>query len=276
MKKKLFAVSMILILALSIVGCGSKDSGDSKSDEKQTPYEFYQEVSENSKNIKDAAFTGTTSVKMGESDAMNMNFNAKLVQRSETDADLEMKFDMNGMGMEQEGYTAYFTDGYLYSNASGQKIKTQMDVEDALKMANNTQLDDFDEAIFKNAVLTTEGEDTTIEFTVTKEQTDEIMKQAMSASGASSASDSAAMLSQLSEMVKLGDMKIKMTADKDNMPKYMEMRIPMTIESDESSESDGETGMNMDCVVTMEYQSINTGLTIDFPDDLDQYQEATV
>lgn len=275
MKKKLFVISMVLILALSIAGCGSKDSDDAKSGGEQTPYEFYQEVSENSKNIKDAAFTGTTSVKMGESDAVNMNFDAKLVQRSETDADLEIKFDMSGMGMDQEGYTTYFTDGYLYSDAAGQKIKTQMDVKDALKMANNAQLDDFDEAIFENASLTTEGEDTTIEFTVTEEQTEEIMKQTMSASGASSASDSAAMLSQFSEMMKLGDMKIKMTADKDKMPKYMEMKIPMTIEAGESDES-ADAGMKMDCVVTMEYQSINTGLTIDFPDDLDQYQEATV
>lgn len=272
MKKKLFVISMILILAFSIAGCGDKASEDVKSGEEQTPYEFYQEVSENSKNIKDAAFTGTTSVKMEETDAMNMNFDAKLVQRSETDADLEMKFDMSGAGMEEQGYTTYFTDGYLYSNAGGQKIKTQMNVKDALKMANNAQLNDFDEAIFENATLTTEGENTTIEFTVTEEQTGEIMKQAMSASGASSASDSAAMLSQFSEMMKLGDMKIKMTADKDKMPKYMEMTIPMTIEAGEGDDA----SMKMVCVVTMEYKSINTGLTIDFPDDLDQYQEATV
>lgn len=258
MKKTLLCIISALMMAFCLGACSSAEEPDTS----QSDFEAFMEVQKNMENVKDMAFKldMETSVPSDDGDYnLTMSGTGKEIQKAKDDVQMEVEYSMNMSGTDMSG-TMYMKDQTLYMEMMGQKMK--MDASDemgAMMNVNTNELFSLTEDMISDLKVTEEGEDTIFSFALDPEKALDYF--AKNASGAEGITDAG-------EDVTFDKMDVTVTAGKDKMAKKIAMDFAIQTKADEED-------LTMEYKVTMEYVSINTDLTIDFP-DFSEYEEVSV
>lgn len=252
---KKFVVLMVLcLMTLSLVAC------DSNSSEAYEEFLKVNETMENAESVDMDMDMKATIEADGQSIDMDMKANMKQIMLSETDIQMEMNMDMELMGQKINSLS-YFKDGYLYTSASGQKVKMAMDLEQLEQQANMGGTDFmFDEKAIKKSAIKEVGDNKEISFTLDGKAVTESISGMVESITSSLQIDPADM--------SFGDMEYTIVADKKSNLKSMIMKFDATI-----TMQGQEMVIKYD--ITADINKIN-GVTITFPADLDTYQEVAM
>lgn len=253
--KKIILLTAVLLMTLSLTAC----NGGSEA------YSEFVKVNEKMANADsvDMDMDVTAVIEAGgESIDMKMNGNMKQVMRSETDIDMEMDMNIDmsipGMGSQKVNTLSYFKDGYMYTDAAGQKFKMAMSLEELEKQSSMSGKDfTFEEkAVKKSSVKDLEG-GKELSFTLDGKAMTEIFGDMMGAMADSLPIDSADM--------KFGDMEYVILVDKDSNMKSMVMRFAADMDIEGQK-------MTMKYDITAKINQIGY-VKISFPSDLSTYPE---
>ncbi len=152
------------------------------------PMEILRAVSDsNDTDRVDADFLMTMQLGDGtQSLGINMTGNMKMQYDGESNLQytMDMNMDMGALGSART--TAFYTDGWYYYDISGQKIKMQMDLADALKSAGSTNLlSSNDLSYVQNASMARNGDNITIYFSADGDALMQAADEILSMSGLS-------------------------------------------------------------------------------------------
>ena len=251
--KKLFAVAMSTLLAVSVSGCTQK-----------TPQQIYEAAIEKNQSLKDQDISMQMSMGMDlgeESGSVNitMDVDNKITGNQTDDIKYLMEGKMEMLGMEIP-ITAFYTDGYYYTETLGQKIKYAMDLEDIAKQASSIEKLPQSEYL-SEITAEKDGTDTHLTFTMDGERLSDFVKELLK--------DSA--LSGLMNGVEETPFEIQgvsgdMTVGKDGYYHDMNMTIQMQMQVDE--------GSTVQMVIDLACQVNNPGQAVEItlPDTAD-YQD---
>ncbi|MDL2219855.1 hypothetical protein LJC04_05965 [Ruminococcaceae bacterium OttesenSCG-928-O06] len=246
--KKTVSLLLIVLMALCFVACGGEEA--------KTPYQLYvdanQKMTDAGSFAADAHMLISMSM-MGQTMDMEMDTTIKTITRSETDIDMEMLMTMSYAGMTIDT-TAYYTDGYMYALAMGQKQKQKMDAADMASQGSYNI--DFTESAVKESSVTDVDGGKLLSFVLDGSVMNDLMAQQMAGTGGGDDVD-----------VTIEDVPMEVTIDGDGNLKNLVMDFTMVVTSQ---------GLSIDCTVSMTMDAIQVGgVTIDFPADLDTYPEVT-
>ena len=254
--KKIIAVLLATVLLLTMMGC----DGATKE---LTPMEVYTKINEASDAV--SSMESNMDMKMSiVADSMSMDISMtgtiRQVIRSETDIDMEMLMKMSipdmGMEMEQKGY---YTDGWMYQDVMGSKIKTRVPVDEVMsQMGADINASVAEEAIKNIEMTRSDSGDYNLTVELDAEKMTGMVDDLMASMGD--------MLNGEDADITFGAMKYVMVADKDFNMKTTDMQFAMDMEVA------GEKAA-VDYVISIETVSVNSIEKIDFPSDLDTYVE---
>ena len=163
---------------------------------------------------------------------------------------MEMKYKMNMAGTDMSG-TMYMKDKALYTEFMGQKVKTDTSNEmGAMMKVDTDELLSITEEMISDLKVSRDGEDTVYNFTMDPTKAMDYM--AKNVSGAEGITDADGKLT-------FDKANISVTADKNDMAKKIDVDFSLKAKLDEET-------VAMKFKTTVEFVSINTDLTIDFPD----------
>lgn len=165
----MLSVLLCVVLVFAFAGC--QKSVD--------PKQAYQQAAAKSKELKSTNVSVTMDFN-GKVDEQslegNVSMDFKSVPKEEDNMDLEMKMNMKVLGVTVE-IPMYYTDGYLYMEAMGQKIKAKMDLSKVQSdMANQADLQVLSQDFFKEITPQAEGDATRYTFTGDPEKLGDIIK----------------------------------------------------------------------------------------------------
>lgn len=265
MKKKLFCLLAVMVMALGLAACGDSKDGSS-SDSGKSDFDAFMEVQNNMQDIKDMEFKMKMDMDMtlseSEKTSSTVTGTCKEVIKSKDDVQMEMKYAMNIPEMETKmDGTAYFKDGVVYMDLMGQKVKMDNSNEMASMMqtVDTSEMLNITKEMVSDLQVKTEGSDTIYSFKIDPTKALDYFKN--NANG-------------YEDITNLGDvtfdhMDVVITADDKQMVKNIDLDCAM------ASKVEGDESMNVAYKIAVEFVSINTDLKIDFPDFSD-YQELTV
>jgi len=256
MKKKLVCLAAVLTLALSLAACGSSNN-NSGSTTGADPYASLQKVQDNMKTLKDAAFSLNIKMQLPSSmgGSMTLSGNGKMIEPSSAKPELVMHTKASVVGQETK-QTVYMKDGIVYISAAGIKQKTS-DPAQASSVTNVQGMLNFTKDMVSGLKSSKDGDNTKYSFSIKPDK--------MSAFFEKSANGSTSALSAALGGIKFSKMDIVLTAGPDNMVKEVDLDAAMNIKA-------GSTSTSLSYTMAMVYTSINTGITIQFP-DFSQYKE---
>lgn len=251
--KKILTLTLTLAMIISMAAC-SKDKKELEA------YDYYLQVSEKMNSAKSLEMNLDAKVKIeveGETIDMLMSGTTKQVMNSETDMEMEMDLEINMMGQAMST-KSYFKDGYMYMDSFGMKIKTPMDMEEAAAQANIMEDVKFAKEAVKDSKVEKTDDAVNVTFTIDGKVMQDMVETMMQSMLGSLGGEEA--------KIEIGDMTISYVISGDGVPKNMKIIYPMSLEVE------GET-MKMDYDMDMEIVSVDSIEKIDFPADLDSYQE---
>jgi hypothetical protein len=254
--KKTAVVLFILALCLGILAsCNS----DSDVDTKQSAYDLYQLANSKFDSVEMSVDLTMTMEADGIELVILSNGIVKEVIRSETDFDMEsnMKISISSdlLGellaeLTEMQMQMYYKDGYLYQELLGQKMKTAISSDLA---RNQSNIPTLDESAIKDSKIEKNGDLTILTFTLDGKAMTNLAKQGLEQSGET--------MGDLS----ISDASVTAVIDQDGFLKEMKFAFSM------SASQDGETAA-IEFDYSIKVLSYNT-TTINFPSDLDSYQE---
>lgn len=269
MKKKVLCLLSVMLLVVSLAACGS-GSGSGSGESAKSDFDAFMEVQANMQDIKDAEFKMDMNMDVagggdaaGDEDmSVKMSANAKEILKDKNNPEMEMDFKSTvpGVGSNLDG-TMYMKDKAIYMDIMGQKLKVDASNEMAAMMNLDTnEMLAITEDMVSNLSVSKEGADTVYTFDLDAQKAlDYFQKNA----GASQ------MMGQMdSESLTIKKVNVVVKAGEDQMVKTIDMDYAMSIKADEQT-------IDMAYTISLEYTSINSDLTIDFP-DFKGYQELTV
>ncbi len=245
--KKITLLFTAVLLSLNLAACNT-DAGASA-------YKTYQDVVAKMDSVKayEAKTEGTITIKSKDAEIpMPME---GVVKQVNSDNGILMEINSSVMGQMT---TAFYTDGYLYASAVGQKAKMPMPLED-LKSSSNSGYLNFNEAAIKvSKIEDGSNGDKNISFTLDGKAMNDV---------ASKFIEKFTQALGQSVSVTLSDLDYACTIDKDSMIKSYNVKFVATL----SSEGE-EITLTYDTNVSY---TVSDDITINLPDDLDQYQEVS-
>ena len=225
MKKLTLVLSVLLVCALLLTSCAQQKDA----------YDLYIEMTEAMQDVKSADASADIDMKMiisGEEFDIGIKMDMQQVVRSETDIELkaDMTIDLGSIGaligMKEISMHMYFVDGFMYYDMLGQKIKMDIDIEEAVEMLNAA---DFSASSFKfekdaisSSEVKTVGGDKEISFVLKGEVLNEMLDNFL------------APLMQNMGMgdiaINFGDVSYNALIGKDSLPKEEHMIFAVEIE----------------------------------------------
>ncbi len=190
----------------------------------------------------------------GMSETIMIAADAEQVFKSPTEIDMKMNMTMDFMGESMETLM-YYKDGMSYMEMYGMKVKQPMDVEEASQQASTDTIAFSEEAIKQQSVNEVSG-NREITFTLDGAALSGEMLDQMNSIDSDTAATAGAAF---------GDIELKVIIDSSDNMKTFHLSCPY-----EMSESGYVITGDME--IEMEVLQIG-GVTIDFPTDLDTYQE---
>jgi hypothetical protein len=258
MKKRfvtsVFAIGFALMLSLS--GCG-EGTGDSKAD-----YELYAVAAA---AMNEAAgiemdMDMTTSVEgdaAGFDSDLKMTSNLKMFKKSDTDFEMEMRQTTNVLGTAVDT-TSYFKDGNMYINMGEEKMKMALPMEDAIAQANASAME-FEQSAIKNSSSKDVDNGKEVSFTVSGDALKDYMEKGTQ--GALAGLGTGLDMS-------FGDATITSVIDSDGNMVSLSMKMTFDMSAD---------GEKTAMTISIDMHNIVIGdIVIDFPADLDSYEEIAV
>ena len=259
MKKKCLCLLSALLIVFSLAACGSDTE---TADKEKSDFDSFMTVQKNMEQIKDAEFKVNMETAIPSRDGdynMTVSGTAKEIKKAKDDIQMELKYKMNMAGTDMSG-TMYMKDKALYTEFMGQKVKTDTSNEmGAMMKVDTDELLSITEEMISDLKVSRDGEDTVYNFTMDPTKAMDYM--AKNVSGAEGITDADGKLT-------FDKANISVTADKNDMAKKIDVDFSLKAKLDEET-------VAMKFKTTVEFVSINTDLTIDFP-DFEGYQEMTV
>jgi hypothetical protein len=260
--KKLFTVGLLVLALLAMTACGSSTNDvvptpeNGGGDTPQSAYALYMQASQALESAESFLVEMSTEMQMSFlGDYMDMTMSGTLAVVIISETDIQMKMDMmtNSMGMDMP-MLIYFKDGYQYTDVMGQKMKMSMPMEEILAQANVSPLE-FTESAILNEVVTPTGNGYEVSFTLDGDTLSDIVMQQMAGLEDLFGADMDMTFGDIDMVVLIENNEIK----------HMVMKFSV------EAEYEGDKMMiHTDTIMT--YTQIG-GVTIDFPDDLDMYEE---
>lgn len=134
--KKMLAVILSLIMVISLSACGGsdkKDSGEEKTDENLTAYEYYHDAVRkyNDADSYDVTMDSKLKIKAPEFDMdMSMGGDLKLSGVNVEEKKVIYKIESDVPGSEKDVMEGFIVDGYSYTESDGEKRKAEMDFDE--------------------------------------------------------------------------------------------------------------------------------------------------
>lgn len=269
MKKRLLAILMILLLAISLVSCGGKKDDDKKGSTndssqvegtKKTSAEIMEEVNQNLKKLSDLSCMIEMEMKMsveGMELVIPMTMDTKIKDYASSNPTSYIKMTMSMLGQEM-AYDIYQVDGWVYTAANGTKVKTRADSAGA-----TTDMDDIvkelpTDIVNKFEFVENADGSQSITIKIPEETFSEIFAELMESTASTTG--------------ETGDMSISNAivdiTVKDGYYTEYNMSFDMKMVSE---------GTEVDASVTasVDYKDLGKPVTIDLPNDLNTYQDAS-
>lgn len=183
--KKVLALVLSAAMVLSMTACGSKEKApDAK--------EIYKEAVKKNSELKSMDMTTKMAmkIKMGEESMdMNMDMDIKVDQMNTE----QMKYyaeTTTTMLEETMDMVIFYTDGYYYMDAMGQKVKYPMDLADMMEQVEQAGLgEELDVEWMKELTATKDGDNQILKFVADPAKMDEYVREVMAATSASAGLD---------------------------------------------------------------------------------------
>lgn len=204
---------------------------------------------------------------LGETMDVNMTSNVKLDMGGDS---LQMAMSANTQAMgETEAANTWIKDGWMYTEAAGEKVKVQLGMEDLQEIIASSTA--YTDAAAKQGLYMVDSITTSQDSAGNTVYT---MKfgSALGSIAAAVGQMTGAAAGELDDLsVNVGDMTCAVTVSKDNVPTAMSMLFDMTM----TATAQGQT-MTFDCSVDADItiNAIGDKVTVAFP-DLTQFKEAT-
>lgn len=259
MKKKLMALPLLLALMVAVTACGKED-----------PYEVLQKADANLAQVEsiEMQVKGAVSVKMDPIAVgpIDMTFDVKAQKVDENKTNVAMVLSEFPMLPELSNMAVYYTDGYLYLNLMGEKMKMPLPIEGV----EETEKEDAEESGFlftfpkermKDLKMEKgEGGDRIITFNI--DMSEEI-QAAMEANP-----EQKEQLEALGGEVTWTPIPFSFTVSKDDQMKAFSMSMAFSMTAE---------GQKMDMEIPLSFTITKTGedVNIEFPDFSD-YQETSM
>ncbi len=260
MKQKSIIALLAALFIFSISACGS---------EAASALEVYNSALAKNEELTSVDLNMKLDMDMvvGE-EKMTINSNSAIkLENPESNLKMDMKMDMNlsgiadaGAAPEQITIQAYYSDGFYYMDMLGMKVKQAMDLEAISAQTENLAgMEPLPEEILKDIKLEQSGDYQTLTFTGNGEALTEYIMGYMG---------------QMKDFVNIGDSQgitIKevsgvLYVNKEGYIDRQEMNISMNVTVE------GES-VDMDMKMDMIYNQPGKQVTVELPDDLDQYVE---
>ncbi len=257
--KKIYSLILVLGLAFTLTACGG---GGGSSATVQAPQEVFQDFQQKLKLLETSASSeiSTTidmTMAMGEEKLeMSIDLYIQQIVRSATDIDMFMQ-----MAMDQAGTAInmdlWYTGGYMYMNAQGEKIKSALPIDTVLEQyggANNIMQMLSEEDIASATSAEGENGTTAVTFTLNDTGAAKIMS---TVTGIATNEDTALELTNATYTYVFDANGIPLSAN-------IDMSMALTI-----------SAQKVTCTIqaTADYIDFNHLTAIDFPEDLDTYTE---
>lgn len=253
--KKFLALALSAAMALSLTACG----GSSKP---KDPKEVYAAAVKKNAELKSMDMSTKMNMKitMGEQTMdmdMDMNILMDQVNTDKMKYYAETKTTSEGQSMDM---TIFYTDGYYYMDAMGQKIKYQMDLEKMMEQVEQNSVGgEIDVEWLKDLTLKEEGDNQILTFTADPDKMDSFVQEYMSSLGATAGVEDMEMT--------IKDVSGEYVINKEGY--YTAMK--MTMDIDVSAQ-----GQTMNMIMDMDATINNPGkeVTVDLP-STDGYEEVS-
>jgi len=272
MRKTIIGIGCALALTVSLAACGSP-SGNSgtattttttaavSSSVDSAAYASLQKVQNNLKNIKDAAFNLNMHLTLSGKSIGDihtaMSGAGKRVVTANNHTDLMMDVNTTAVG-KTVNEKVYVKDNMVYSNVAGKKIKVGSDSQSATPTTGQNLLE-VSRDMLSGLSAAKSGQDTVYTFSVKPDKAFNYFKQNAGGSANQLLSSGTATFSK---------MDITAVAGPDDQVKSMTMNCAMSTKLN-------STAVNIAFKLTTEFTSVNTGLTIQFP-DFSQYKATSL
>jgi len=254
MKKLALVLAIVLMCSLVLAGCSQKEA-----------YDLYMDMNEAMLGVTSSDVSADVNMKMtaaGESFDISMKMDIQQITRSETDIDMKMDITMGlgelgaMMGMEEIVMNMYFTDGNMYYDMMGQKMKIAMDLESAMEMMGVGDVGamsiDFDKESIAESSVKSVGDDKELSFVLRGEMLSNVIDQMVGS-----------MMQNMGlgddMQISFGDVSYTALIGKDSLPKTEHMVFSMNMDiMGESATADYD--------MFMTNHSFNSIDVIEFPD----------
>lgn len=256
MKSKKLAAALLVLSAVCLGGCGSKELTAEEVMEKATAKQ--QEMT----SMDADAVMSMAMEADGQSIDYDMDMNIKADQLNSDDMKMYLEMDMNILGQDMST-TAYYEGGYYYVDSMGTKMKMEMDLSEVNQMVSqNSAFSQIPTEAYKTLEMTEEDGNYVITYVADGSKMTEMIDELMGSMLSST-------LGETSDMdISLGDVSGTMTVNKDFyvIDQTMQLDMAMSMEGTEIS-----TSVDMDMVLNNPGEAV----TVEEPADLDAYEEIT-
>jgi len=170
--KRILAMALVIAMCLTLTVFAEEDA-----------YSVYARMQDRMDKVTSMETKGrmkTTITTEDESMEMNVSMLMRAIYRSETDAELEIHMEMDVLG-ETVSASMYYLDGFLYQNMNGEKIKSLMNLEEAMAQSNMLNLR-IEEEIVKSAAVTPVEGGSKLSYTLSAEYTNEVFSDIIDSS----------------------------------------------------------------------------------------------
>lgn len=270
--KKLVSYLLVAIMMLCFVGCGAPKATEktpgNQVEEKLDAYGILKEATENMNRLESMDMTMDMDMNMAMGEEVMVYKMSSDIQLQDNNKET-MKFKMpmtitatvSGEQQTMES-TSYYADGYLYTEAMGQKVKQAMDLDDAKDMlGDTTEITDMDMDTLTNLKIEAKNDGYEIAFEVEEDVINDMADDLLSAFLGSEVSDSETI------NMKVGSMGGTYTITKDKMITKVSIQMNMEI-------TEGEETLKADYVIEITYNNPGETVTVELPDFSDYVENA--
>ncbi len=251
--KKITAIIMAAAIAMSFTAC---------SEETLTPEQMYDNAIKSMEEVKTLDSNVTTDMTIA-ADGTELSVKADMNVKYDMSNAEEIKFSSIGttevLGMSVPTET-YYLEGYSYASSNGTKYKVAVPLEDLMSSLPTSSTMIYSDSLTDVSSETNVDGNTIISYSVTPEA----LKETVDAS-----------LAGVLEMMNItADITISSSSGTLILDADGNTLSQTNIISVETNDGTNTMIINMSTII--EYNSINEEITIEYPTDLDSYEEITI
>lgn len=243
----------LVLLIVCLAGCGNK----------LTAEQILEKATEKQQTMDDIDADIKMSMSMqAEGETVDYDVTMKMKESGITTESpkMAMQMDMNILGQSIRMNT-YYTEGYSYTEAMGQKMKMAMDLSEmSERLKQNSAFMEIQADAYQSLELTEEGNHYVIDFEADGDKMNELAETLLDSMMSNALGDAGDF------QMSVGEVQGVLTIDKDfNIVKQeMKMDMTMTVE-----DTDVSIALDMD----MDVNNPGKEVEVELPDDLDTYEE---